>query len=119
MSYVDRFVISVPTANKQAFIDQAREFDTMLMQFGALRVMECWGDDVLAGKLTDLYRTVQAADAETVVFSWVDWPDKATRAAGFTQTEALMATDPRFKDKPMAFDGKRVIFGGFSPVVEL
>ena len=119
MSYVDGFVIPVPTANKQAFIDQAREFDTMLMQFGALRVMECWGDDVPSGKLTDFYRAVQAADGETVVFSWVEWPDKATRDAGFAQLEALMKTDSRFKDKPMAFDGKRLIFGGFAPVVEL
>jgi len=119
MSYVDGFVIPVPTANKQAFIDQAREFDTFVMRFGALRVMECWGDEVPAGKLTDFYRAVQAADGETVVFSWVEWPDKVTRDAGFAQMEALMKTDPRFKDKPAAFDGKRVIFGGFSPVVEL
>jgi uncharacterized protein YbaA (DUF1428 family) len=119
VSYVDGFVIPVPTGNKQAFIEQAREFDTLLMQFGALRVMECWGDDVPAGKLTDFYRAVQAADGETVVFSWVEWPNKATRDAGFAQMEALMQTDPRFKDKPMAFDGKRLIFGGFSPVVEL
>ena len=61
----------------------------------------------------------RAADGETVVFSWVEWPDKATRDAGFAQMKALMTTDPRFKDKPMAFDGKRLIFGGFAPVVEL
>ena len=53
MSDVDGFVIPVPCANEQAYIDQARVFDTMLMQFGALRVMECWGDDVPHGKLTD------------------------------------------------------------------
>lgn len=119
MSYVDGVVIPVPTGNKQAFIEQAREFDAWLMQFGALRVMECWGDDVPAGKLTDFYRAVQAADGETVVFSWVEWPNKATRDTGFAQTEASMQTDLRFKDRPMAFDGKRLIFGGFSPVVEL
>ena len=61
----------------------------------------------------------RAADGETVVFSWVEWPDKATRDAGFEHMDALMKTDPRFKDKPMAFDGKRLIFGGFAPVVEL
>ena len=119
MSYIDGFVIPVPTANKQAFIDQARTFDNCLMQAGALRVMECWGDDVPHGKLTDFYRSVQAAEGETVVFSWVEWPDKATRDAGFAQVEALMKTDPRFKDQPQAFDGKRLIFGGLSPVVEL
>ena len=119
MSYVDGFVIPVPTANRQAFIDQAHEIDAMLMQFGALRVMECWGDDVPHGKLTDFHRAVQAAEGETVVFSWIEWPDKATRDAGFAKVEALMQTDPRFKDRPAAFDGKRLIFGGFAPVVEL
>ena len=62
---------------------------------------------------------MQAADGEAVVFSWVEWPDKATRDAGFAQMEAMMTTDPRLQDKPTAFDGKRLIFGGFSPVVEL
>jgi uncharacterized protein YbaA (DUF1428 family) len=119
MSYVDGFVIPVPTEHKQAFIDQAREFDAMLVQLGALRVMECWGSDVPPGKLTDFYRAVQAAEGETVVFSWIEWPDKATRDAGFAKMEALMETDPRFKDKPMVFDGKRMIFGGFMPVVEI
>jgi uncharacterized protein YbaA (DUF1428 family) len=119
MSYVDGFVIPVPTEHKQAFIEQAGEFDAVLMQLGALRIMECWGDDVSHGKLTDFHRAVQATEGETVVFSWVEWPDKATRDAGFAQMEALMATDPRFKDKPMVFDGKRLIFGGFVPVVEL
>jgi len=119
MSYIDGFVIPVSTANKQAFIDQAQAFDTCLIEAGALRVMECWGDDVPHGKLTDFYRSVQAAEGETVVFSWVEWPDKATRDAGFARVEALMKTDPRFKDKPPAFDGKRLIFGGFTPVVEL
>jgi uncharacterized protein YbaA (DUF1428 family) len=94
MSYIDGFVIPVPTANKQAFIEQAQAFDTCLIEVGALRVMECWGDDVPSGKLTDFYRAEQAADGETVVFSWVEWPDKATRDAGFAQMEALMTTDP-------------------------
>ena len=119
MSYIDGFVIAVPTANKQAFIEQAHEFDTALMQFGALRILECWGDDVPVGKLTDFRRAVQATEEETVVFSWVEWPDKATRDAGFARMEQLMSTDPHFKNRPMTFDGKRLIFGGFTPVVEL
>jgi uncharacterized protein YbaA (DUF1428 family) len=119
MSYIDGFVIPVPTVNRQAFIDQAQTFDRCLIEAGALRVMECWADDVPHGKLTDFYRSVQAAEGETVVFSWVEWPDKATRDAGFARVEALMTTDPRFKDQPPAFDGKRLIFGGFTPVVEL
>jgi uncharacterized protein YbaA (DUF1428 family) len=121
MSYVDGFVIAVPTANRQAFIDHANNGDSVFMELGALRVLECWGDDVPTGKLTDFRRAVQANDDETVVFSWIEWPDKATRDAAMGRMEELMKTDDRMNpDKnPMPFDGKRMIYGGFSPVVEL
>ena len=78
MAYIDGFVIAVPTANKQKFIDHASESDAMFVEYGATRVLECWGDDVQAGKQTDFQRAVQAKADETVVFSWIEWPDKAT-----------------------------------------
>ena len=117
MSYVDGFVIAVPTGNKQKFIDHANEGDSVFMEYGATRVLECWGDDVPAGKQTDFQRSVQAKDDETVVFSWIEWPDKATRDAGM---EKVMK-DPRMnpESNPMPFDGKRMIYGGFQPIVEL
>ncbi len=117
MSYVDGFVIAVPTANKQAFIDYARKFDPVFIEFGATRVVECWGDDVPAGKVTDFQRSVLATADETVMFSWIEWPDKATRDAGMKK----MMEDPRMdpQNNPMPFDGKRMIFGGFAPVVDL
>jgi uncharacterized protein YbaA (DUF1428 family) len=121
MSYIDGFVIAVPTANRQQFIEHAKLGDSVFIDLGAKRVIECWGDDVPAGKLTDFRRAVQATDDETVVFSWIEWPDKATRDAGMAK---LMSGD--FKDdrmdpqkNPMPFDGKRLIYGGFAPVVEL
>jgi uncharacterized protein YbaA (DUF1428 family) len=91
------------------------------MQLGAARILECWGDDVPDGKLTDFRRAVQAKDDETVVFSWVEWPDKATRDAAMARFSELMKTDPRMNPEknPTPFDGKRMIFGGFSPVVTL
>lgn len=119
MSYIDGFVIPVPTARRKEFIAQSHAFDTIIRQCGALRIVECWGDDVPPGKQTDFYRAVQATPDETVVFSWVEWPDKATRDAGFARAEQQMRSDPDLKDKPMVFDGKRLIFGGFVPVVEL
>jgi uncharacterized protein YbaA (DUF1428 family) len=119
MSYIDGFVIAVPTANKQAFIDHANSADNLFMELGATRILECWGDDVPNGKLTDFHRAVQATDAETVVFSWIEWPDKATRDAAMGQMSALMKTDDRLNPEknPMPFDGKRMIYGGFAPVV--
>lgn len=121
MTYVDGFVIAVPTANKQKFIDHAKSADSVFLEQGATRVVECWADDVPDGKVTDFRKAVQARDDETVVFSWVEWPDKATRDAGMGRMEELMKTDDRFNPEknPMPFDGKRMIYGGFAPVATL
>ncbi|MBC7988676.1 MAG: DUF1428 domain-containing protein [Luteimonas sp.] len=117
MAYIDGCVFAVPTANKQKFIDHANNADALFIEFGATRILECWGDDVPAGKQTDFIRAVQATAEETVVFSWIEWPDKATRDAGM---EKVMK-DPRMNPdtNPMPFDGKRMIFGGFVPIVDL
>ena len=117
MSYIDGFVIAVPTANKQKFIAHARQLDPLFIELGAIRVIEGWGDDVPDGKLTDFRRAVQATAEETVAFSWVEWPDKATRDAGMEKA----MKDPRLtpENNPMPFDGMRLIYGGFAPVVEL
>ncbi|MCC8536085.1 DUF1428 domain-containing protein [Xanthomonas axonopodis pv. poinsettiicola] len=117
MSYIDGFVLAVPTANKDAFIAHARMGDAIIMEYGALRVVECWGDDVQRGQWTDFYRAVEATEDETVVFSWIEWPDKATRDEGMRK----MMEDPRMDPSvnPMPFDGKRMIYGGFVPTVVL
>ena len=125
MSYIDGFVIAVPTANKQKFITHAMTGDSLFIELGALRVMECWGDDVAEGTLTDFRKAVQATADETVVFSWIEWPDKATRDAAMAKMTDWMKNpqnaDPRMdpKKNPMPFDGKRLIFGGFAPIVDL
>ena len=116
MPYIDGLVLAVPTANKQTFIEHANTLDAIFIECGAIRVMECWGDDVPEGKLTDFRRAVQATSEETVVFAWIEWPDKAARDAGMAKAMA----DPRMSPgNPMPFDGKRMIFGGFTPVVTL
>ncbi len=125
MTYVDGFVIAVPTANRQKFIEHAERADGVFTDLGATRVVECWGDDVPGGTLTDFRRAVQAKDDETVAFSWVEWPDKATRDAAFaTMTDWMNnpeKADPRMDPatNAMPFDGKRMIFGGFAPVVDV
>ena len=116
MAYIDGYVIAIPTANEQKFIDFASKFDPIFLEYGATRVLECWGDDVPHGKQTDFYRAVAAKDDEAVLFSWIEWPDKATRDAGMKQ----VMDDPRMgPDNPMPFDGARMIYGGFAPVVDL
>lgn len=117
MSYVDGFVLAVPAANKEAFIEHARMGDAAILEYGALRMVECWGDDVQPGQWTDFQRAVDATSDEIVVFSWIEWPDKATRDAGMRK----MMDDPRMDPSvnPMPFDGKRMIYGGFVPIVTL
>lgn len=125
MSYIDGFVIAVPTANKQKFVEHAKLGDSVFMDLGALRVVECWGDEVPKGQVTDFFKAVAAKDDETVVFSWIEWPDKATRDAAYAKMTDWMnhpeTADPRMdpEKNPMPFDGQRLILGGFSPLVEL
>lgn len=125
MPYIDGFVIAVPKAKKQQFIDHAQRGDSVFMELGATRVVESWGDDVPNGKTTDFRMAVKAEADEDVVFSWIEWPDKATRDAGMAKMTVMMENpdkaDPRIdpKKNPMPFDGKRLIYGGFAPVIEL
>jgi uncharacterized protein YbaA (DUF1428 family) len=117
MTYVDGFVMAVPTSRKQEFIEHAGKADPVFIEFGATRVLECWGEDIPDGKVTDFRRAVQAKEDETVVFSWIEWPDKATRDAGM----AKVMEDPRLQPEanPMPFDGRRMIYGTFAPVVDI
>ena len=121
MSYIDGFVIAVPTANKQKFIDHARAIDTIFTDLGATRVVGCWADDVPAGKVTDFGKAVKAKSDESVVFSWIEWPDKNTRDDAMQKMMSDDFSDERMdmEKNPMPFDGQRLIFGGFRPVVEL
>lgn len=113
-TYVDGYLLPVPTDKKDAYAALAAKSTEMFRSYGALRVVEAWGDDVPDGKVTDYRRAVLAEDGETVVYSFIEWPDKATRDAGWKR---MMEEDP-LKDDAMPFDGKRMFWGGFSPIVD-
>lgn len=116
MNYVDGFLAAVPTANREAFRKHASDAAVVLKEYGALKVAECWGDDVPNGKVTSFPMAVKCKDDETVVFSWILWPSKAVRDDGMKKVMA----DPRMQleSNPMPFDGQRVVFGGFQMIVE-
>jgi uncharacterized protein YbaA (DUF1428 family) len=116
MPYIDGYVAAVPKANREAFLRHANEIAPLFKECGALNVVENWGDDVPKGKLTDFYMAVQCKEDENVVFSWIVWPDKATRDAGWAKAMA----DSRMQPGPNpVFDGKRMIFGGFETIVDM
>ncbi len=117
MGYLEGFVAAVPAANKEVYARHVAEVAPLFKEFGATRLVETWGVDVPDGKLTDFRRAVKAKEDEVVVFSWIEYPDKATRDAA---NEKIM-TDPRMREAAtdMPFDGMRMIFAGFSPIVDL
>lgn len=121
MAYLDGFVIAVPTAHKDKFIAHANLGDSAFKDFGATRVVETWGDNVPTGHTTDFQRAVAAKDDEAIVFSWIEWPDKSTRDAAMAKMMAPDFADPRIDQEknPMPFDAKRMIYGGFEPIVTL
>lgn len=117
MPYVDGYVIAVPRKKKSDYIQLAELSADVFKDHGALSVVENWADDVPPGKLTSFPLAVQCEDGEEVVFSWITWPSREARDAG---NKAAMA-DPRFEGwdpGDMPFDGKRMIFGGFTTIVE-
>lgn len=115
MAYVDGFVVAVPKGNKQAYIEHAKKALPLFKEYGVTRMVEAWGDDVPEGKTTDFRRAVKAEPNEDIVFSWMEWPSKQVRDAGMKK----MMEDPRMKAmSDMPFDGKRMIIGGFSPILD-
>ena len=115
MSYVDGFVLAVPTDKREVFRKHAQDAAAIFKEHGALSVAECWGDDVPEGTLTSFPMAVKRKDDETVVFSWIIWPSRQMRDEGMRK----VMTDPRMQPEtnPMPFDGKRMIFGGFEMIV--
>jgi uncharacterized protein YbaA (DUF1428 family) len=114
MNYVDGYVIPVPLAKREAYFTQAKVAAGIFKEFGALRIVECWGDDVPPGKLTSFPMAVKCEPDEVVVFSWIEWPSKSARDEGMKKFMA----DKRLESSEMPFDGKRVIFGGFQIIME-
>lgn len=116
MSYVDGFVLALPTAKKQAYIDHARAALPVFKDHGALHMVECWGDDVPDGEVTSFPMAVKCQPDETVVFSWIIWPSRQVRDEGMQKVFA----DPRIQADmgDMPFDGKRMIFGGFEVLLD-
>jgi uncharacterized protein YbaA (DUF1428 family) len=114
--YADGYVVPVPRGNKEAYRELAAKAADVFKEYGATRVVEAWGDDVPDGKVTDFKRAVQATANESVVFSFVEWPNKATRDEGWTK----VMKDPRMQPDPqnMPFDGKRMVWGGFAPLLD-
>jgi uncharacterized protein YbaA (DUF1428 family) len=116
MAYVDGFVAAVPTANREKYRKHAQDAAVVFKECGALKVVECWGDDVPEGEVTSFPLAVKRKDDETVVFSWILWPSREKRNEGMKKAMADARLQP--EANPMPYDGKRLIYGGFEVLVE-
>lgn len=116
MNYVDGFVLAVPTANREIYKAHAEKAAVVFKDHGALKLVECWGDDVPEGVVTSFPMAVKRQPDETVVFAWITWPSKEVRDAGMQK----VMEDPRLHGsaESMPFDGKRMIYGGFQMIVD-
>ena len=111
--YVSGFLLAVPEDKKEAYRAMAADAADFFRKYGATEIMEAWEDNVPDGKHTDFRMAVKAEPGEKIVFSWVIWPDKETA----NKAEQNMQSDPDMKmPDEMPFDGKRMIFGGFTPI---
>ena len=114
--HLDGFVIPVPEGKRDAFLEMARWYDQAMIDHGAIEIVEGWEREVPDGHRTDFRKAVAAEPGEKIVFSWILWPDKATADAAH---EAIHE-DERFKAMTeMPFDGRRMIFGSFDPILNL
>ncbi|MCG7392992.1 DUF1428 domain-containing protein [Microvirga sp. ACRRW] len=114
MTYVDGFVIPVPAGNREAYRKVAAHAAPIFKEHGALHIVECWGDDIPDGEVTDFRKAVKAQAGENVVFSWIVWPSKEARDAG----NKKVMEDPRLAMSDMPFDTKRMFWGGFTTLID-
>ena len=112
--FVDGIVVPVPNSRREEYARLAGQNAKVFREYGAIRVVETLGDDVPHGQVTDFYRAVKAEDGETVAFSFIEWPDKATRDEAW---QKIMA-DERMQHGGALFDGKRMFWGGFEPIID-
>ncbi len=113
--YVQGFLVPVPEGNKDAYRDMAERAAEKFHEYGVTEIVEAWEEDVSDGKVTDFRQAVKAEPGEKIVFSWMIWPDKSTCEAA----SARMQDDPFWQneDFKMVFDGMRMMWGGFSPIL--
>ena len=114
-TYTDGFIVPVPEGKRDDYRALASKMAKVFRQHGASRVIESIADDVQHGKLTDFYRAVKAEDGETVVFSFIEWPDKATRDEAWGK---IMNDESLKPDGEMPFSGQRMFWGGFDKIVD-
>jgi len=116
MAYVDGYVLPVPKKKLAAYRKIAQKAGKVWMEHGALEYRECVADDVKPGKVTSFPQAVKLRDDETVIFAWIVYKSRKDR----DRINDKVMKDPRMQAPPkdMPFDGMRMFWGGFKPIVQ-
>jgi len=114
-SYVDGIVVPVIESKREDYRELASKMAKVFRQHGASRVIESIADDVNHGQVTDFYRAVKAEEGETIAFSFIEWPDKATRDEAW---QKIMADESLRPQGEMPFSGPRMFWGGFEKILD-
>lgn len=112
--YVNTYILSVPEGKKDEYIRTANVVAEIAKDFGALEIFENWELEVPDGKLTDYRKAVKAEPGEKIVLSWIVWPDRETAAIAH---KGMFSDERMSRINEMPVDGKRMILGGFEPIL--
>ena len=119
MRYVDGFVIPIPKKNLKAYARMAEQAGKVWKDHGALEYLECAGDDLQPQFGVPFPKIAKVKAGETVVFAFIVYKSRAHR----DKVNAKVMKDPRITGmmdgKKMPFDLKRMVFGGFTVLVDL
>ncbi len=119
MAYVDGFVVPVPKRSRQAYVRMARTAGKVWLEHGALAYKECIAEDVKWGKRTSFPRSVKLKSSEAVWFSFIVYKSRKERDRVLAKVMKDKRLASMMDPKKMPFDAKRMIFGGFTVVVDL
>jgi uncharacterized protein YbaA (DUF1428 family) len=119
MTYVDGFIVIVPTKNIESYRKIAEVAGKIWMEYGALQFKECVAEDIEdKGYCSTFPQTIKPKEDETVLFSFIVFNSRQHR----DEVNAKVMEDPRLKDscdpENMPFDCKRMTYGGFNTIVE-
>jgi uncharacterized protein YbaA (DUF1428 family) len=112
--YINGFIVPVPDDKKAAYREMNERHTAIFREYGAVRVVQAWGDDVQEGKVTDFRRAVKAEPNETVVFAFIEWPSKQANDDAWDK----IMKDERMQPGDAPFDGKRMVWGGFEAILD-
>lgn len=126
--YVDGFVIPIQKKNMRAYTKMAQDAGKVWMRFGALQYYECVAEDLKVfmdhknpKKASFPFKTkFNLKPNETILFSWIAYKSKSHRNQ--VNKKVMKHFDKLYADKkdmPMPFDVRKMLYGGFKPVVGL